>query len=479
MTAGGSVGAGIASYLPRQTWRPDIARIYLKVEVRDRELEGRLLLAMVAAERGHEVLVGNLRTLLNHRHWLSPGVFHDKSLSPAARKVTLHKGLAAAGFLVSSQDEEHGLLSRDYAAFAARRFSEETLASATTVLNWGPYDASGLADAFPEARVKMFETSSPRADLWRSEFDGMFGAFPLAPEVHERPFVLIVSNSAALGHAPFWNQARKERQRGADGEARAELAEAEARRMALQFAHLSEVIHALRVIIPSRPDLAFVVRPHHIEDPAAWGELLDLPNVLVTRRGSIGRWIRRAQAVVHTASTTALEAAASGVPSIAFTPTAHRVDWISNEMGRRATDVEELGALIDASGDPVRRAEWETPDGRALLASRLGPREGRLAADRIIDVWEEHLRPEHDGPLRLRRAQVSGSLHRQAGALRRGSIRAMAHPVDAVGDRTKFPILNEEDVMQFCGGLRGALDRFHGVRVERVGPHLLRVRPSR
>lgn len=175
---------------------------------------------MVAAKRGREALVGNLRTALNHWHWWPQGVFRDKSLSPAARKATLHKGLADAGFLVSDQDAEYGLLSRDYGAFAARR-SNQTLATVTTVLNSVPYDASGLAGAHPEARGKSFKTGSPSADLWRSEFDEMFGTLPLAPEVHERPFVLTVSNSAVLGHAPFWNRTPKEHERGADGETRA------------------------------------------------------------------------------------------------------------------------------------------------------------------------------------------------------------------------------------------------------------------
>lgn len=478
----GSVGAGctVPTFrAPEPAWRTAIARIYLKVEVRDRELEGRLLLALVAAERGHEILVGNLRSMLTHRHWLPPGVFHDKSLSPAGRKIALHERLDSAGFLVSSQDEEHGLLSRDYAPFAARRFSEATLASARTVFNWGPFDAAGLANAYPSARDRMFETGSPRADLWRPEFDGLYQNLPLGLDLPERPFVLIVSNSAALGHSPFWNQARKERQRGADSDARASLAESEARRMALQFAHLAEVIHALRIIVPARPDLTFVVRPHHIEDASAWGELLDLPNVLVTRGGGIGRWIRRARVVVHTASTTALEAAAAGVPSIAFTPTAHRVDWISNEIGRRATTVGELASMIDASGDPSTREAWETPHAQGLLASRLGVQNGRLAADRIVDVWEEHLTSAHVGSLPLRRSQFLASAHRQAGVLRRGQFRIAPHPVEVIGDGTKFPRLSAPDVAQFCDGLRGALDRFRDVDVETVGPRLLRVRGSR
>lgn len=223
--------------------------------------------------------------------------------------------------------------------------------------------------------------------------------------------------------------------------------------MALQFAHLSEVIQSLHVIVPRRPGLVLAVRPHYIKDPAAWGEL--------------------------PVSTAAL-AAESGIPSVAFTPAAPRVAWILNDMGRRATDVDKLGALIDASSDPALRAEWETPDGRALLASGLGPRDGSARSG-----------PHHRRP---RRAPRSGARRTPAattgtsdqfstppgcGALRRGDSWAMPKPADAVRDRTKFPILSEADVIPFCGGLRGALDRFHRIRVERTGPHLVRVRASR
>ena len=62
--------------------------IYIKVEVKLRELESRLLLAMAAAEKGHEVLLGsNLLTLDLVKKILKPGIIFEKSIVPSERRI--------------------------------------------------------------------------------------------------------------------------------------------------------------------------------------------------------------------------------------------------------------------------------------------------------------------------------------------------------------------------------------------------------
>ena len=58
--------------------------IYIQVEVSSRELDGKLLLAVLAAAKGHQVIVSNGREIMDglKKKVLPPGVFHTKSLSP-------------------------------------------------------------------------------------------------------------------------------------------------------------------------------------------------------------------------------------------------------------------------------------------------------------------------------------------------------------------------------------------------------------
>ena len=57
--------------------------IYIHVESLSRELDSKLLLAILAATRGHHVLVSNLGGITRgiSSGILSPGIFHTKSLT--------------------------------------------------------------------------------------------------------------------------------------------------------------------------------------------------------------------------------------------------------------------------------------------------------------------------------------------------------------------------------------------------------------
>lgn len=55
--------------------------IYISIELSARELDGRLLLAVIAASKGHTVLVGDKSLLFRGARSgaLAPGVFHKKA----------------------------------------------------------------------------------------------------------------------------------------------------------------------------------------------------------------------------------------------------------------------------------------------------------------------------------------------------------------------------------------------------------------
>ena len=63
--------------------------IYIKIEVKRRELEPRLLLAMAAAERGHQVLLGasNLKLDLVKQKKLKPGIIFENSIAPSKKRI--------------------------------------------------------------------------------------------------------------------------------------------------------------------------------------------------------------------------------------------------------------------------------------------------------------------------------------------------------------------------------------------------------
>jgi len=94
--------------------------IYIKIEVKNRELEARLLLALAAAERGHVVLLGPKSLTIDSvmKDQLNPGIIHDKSITPGKPRIRELQLYKEKGFLFTSIDEEGGIINKDYTSFA-------------------------------------------------------------------------------------------------------------------------------------------------------------------------------------------------------------------------------------------------------------------------------------------------------------------------------------------------------------------------
>ena len=122
--------------------------IYIYVEIASRELDSKLLLATLAASRGHHVLVSDLSSIIEgvKAKVLSPGIFHDKSLTPTKNKISVHKLMKNNGSIITSIDEENNLINHGYEKFAKNRFSDLTLNDAEAVFGWGLEDYKTLEE---------------------------------------------------------------------------------------------------------------------------------------------------------------------------------------------------------------------------------------------------------------------------------------------------------------------------------------------
>ena len=98
--------------------------IYLLVEISTRELVSKLLLGTLAAARGHNVIISSIGAIKGglRKGVLPPGIFLDKSLTPTLGSFTTHKEIVNNNILISSLDEESGILDHGYENFAKNRY---------------------------------------------------------------------------------------------------------------------------------------------------------------------------------------------------------------------------------------------------------------------------------------------------------------------------------------------------------------------
>jgi surface carbohydrate biosynthesis protein len=368
--------------------------IYIPIEVKVRELEGRTLLALAAAERGHQVILGSKKeTLLSAVNGeLPPGIVHMKSLTPSEQMLDQLTKMQSFGHLVTSQDEESGLLDESYEKFAKIRYSEESINLASGVFGWGEHDVECLQKIYPSQSKKILATGSPRVDFWRTDFENYFHKDSKLEQWKDKPYLLVVSNFGSVIRAnKIWNVMARLREAGYfDRDPEMELFEYEYSGYMLQL--IGHFVKMIRKVAETYPDVNILIRPHPVEAEDAWDKMVgSYPNVHVFRDGTISSWIRGATGIIHNGCTSALEAAVSGVPRIAYRPIPSPFEReIPNQLSREAFTMDELLEKVDhLLNQNSSRAEIQhDKEADQKLRERLVNVNGALAADRIVDYWE-------------------------------------------------------------------------------------------
>ena len=126
--------------------------IYISLEVAARELDSKLLLAVLAASKGHEVVVSGFGEILNalKTKTLKPGIVHTKSLTPSKKKIEKHQAVIDTGSKITSIDEESGIDEISYDQVAKDRYSDLTIGQSSAVFGWGDEDVYTLKRIYPK-----------------------------------------------------------------------------------------------------------------------------------------------------------------------------------------------------------------------------------------------------------------------------------------------------------------------------------------
>ena len=472
--------------------------IYIPIEVKVRELEGRTLLALAAAERGHQVILGSKKeTLLSAVNGdLPPGIVHMKSLTPSEQMLEQLEKMQSLGHFITSQDEESGLLDESYEKFAKIRYSAESINLASGVFGWGEHDVDCLHKVYPTQSKKIIATGSPRVDFWRTDFGEYFHKDTKIEQWKEKPYLLVVSNfGSVIRSNKIWNVMARLREAGYfDRDSEMELFEYEYSGYMLQL--IGHFVKMVRKVAETYPDVNILIRPHPVEAEDAWDKMIGpYPNVHVFRDGTISSWIRGATAIVHNGCTSALEAAVSGVPRIAYRPIPSPFEReIPNQLSREAFTMDELLEKIDhVLHHTSSKAEIQhDKDADKKLRERLVNVSGALAADRIVDFWEEigrsnqlvtssienFIRPSdketvkaHRNPSLLRKIRsIASNFKHLLTDSGNDSVNSAPIRVDGqlLDNSFKFNTYTHSEFDQILNKLQFTLDRFHNIEYKRI-----------
>ena len=367
--------------------------IYIHVEIESRELDSKLLLAILAASRGHQVIVSDQESIIKGlvRKFLFPGIFHTKSLTPGKLKIEKHKRITSTGCKITSIDEEGGLVDYKYDKFAKLRYSTQTLRQASAVFTWGPNDYGSLKKIYPNSSNKIHMTGSPRADLWQPFF---YEYWKTNKKNQKKPYLLVSSNFMSGMHIKSLYERMKQFEVGGYLKRDPELLKVMWPRESEKCKLIALFIDAIKYLSSkNRKKYKIILRPHPTENTNLWKIFLNgVPNVEIIKDDSISYWVNNSFAVMHHCCTTAFEGILARKPVISYVPfNPKHTKKLPSNISLKVKSLKKLSKTINTifSQSKLINQRNRNKSFPKIVRNKIYIDKKELAAGKIINEWEK------------------------------------------------------------------------------------------
>ena len=402
--------------------------LLIPVENQVRELDPKLLLACVAAERGFSSVIGSRREMEFNIDAFPRSIYLSKSMT--IRSLLFFRVAKKFGHEILSWDEE-ALVHLPAETYFSRRLDSKAIRYVSHLFAWGA-DNKELWRQYPDLpdNTPIHITGNPRSDMLRRELQSFY--LDDVRQLREKygDFILINTNfNHVNAYGPDMNLFKPVKRSGQEpvfGRA--------ARGMSREYAeglrdHKQAVFERFQQLIPELekaiPDTNIVVRPHPTENHDVYKTIAsECERVSVTNEGNVVPWLMATKAVIHNGCTTGVEAYMMGVPAISYRAVVNEYyDYgfyvLPNKISHECFDHKQVTDLLKK----VLKGEAGAADGddrRALIKHYLAAQDGPLACERMIDVIQtitEKWVPDDLMPVkkRLERWALTRGLHMAKG----------------------------------------------------------------
>ena len=362
--------------------------VYILTEITKRELDSNLLLSILAAEENGEVLISNMSNLeyLNKKKLLKSGILHTKSLVHDKRKQDFHLSLVKNNILITSLDEENGLVKKNLKNFAERRFSEEALKLADKVFCWGRDDLEMLKKKYAEYEEKFILSGAPRTDMWSKKF---ISYWKDENETKETKDTVLISTNFGLVNGQYTMEEILKREKKAGYFDRCK----ESKNEMLQIYENSKLLivafeKLINFLSKEFPNIEFHVRPHPREKISTWKKMIkERSNVNISNEGNINSNLCKAKILLHNNCTTAFQASMYELPIISYSPLEDETDneSIANHLGTILKTEVEVKKYIE---EIIDKKEIIPKNRKKILERKLYIPKDVLCTKNIINTWK-------------------------------------------------------------------------------------------
>jgi surface carbohydrate biosynthesis protein len=398
------------------------ALLLIPVENQVRELDPKLLLACIAAQRGFSSVIGSRREMEFNIDLFPQSIYLSKSMT--IRSLLFFRVARRFGVKIVTWDEE-ALVHLPPETYFSRRLDPRAIKYVSHLFAWGE-DNAALWLQYPHLPdgIPIHVTGNPRSDMLRPELRPFYQKE--VEEFQERygDFILINTNfNHVNAFGPDMNLFKPTKNSGQ----KAKFGRA-ARGMSREYAeglrdHKQDVFQDFQRIIPqleeSFPENAIVVRPHPTENHAVYQKIADkCQRVYVTNEGNVVPWLMATRAVIHNGCTTGVEAYVTGTPAISYRASINETYdngfyRLPNLMSHQCFTFKELRDVLRK----ILKGEIGAADGdqrKHLIDYHLAGKTGPLACERMMDVIDkisEHMSVKKSISNRTRPRMLTHGLH--------------------------------------------------------------------
>lgn len=382
--------------------------LYLGLEIKQRELESRLAIALHALNLGFPVIFGQQWAIFNNADSLPPGVILFKTVnSIQASGMAL---FVKHGHLVAATDEEVLVCFEDACFFEV--FSPLAAENCHLFFAQSQIHKNAIARRFPQLAPRTAVVGNSRMELLSPSNRGAIAAEAEALKQAHGPYILFNTNYGQINS--IWtdmNQVKAIAARAGllNTDDPASVAEYQ-KKLEWELVNRAEIVEVIRWTLENMTEHQVVLRPHPGERPEYWQDLFGAhPRFKLVARSSPHPWIMGAELLIHTTCTTGLEAALLGKPDLNVVPIPHPTfDYITNYVNPVVKNWRDAATAI---GSYLREGSGLIAESRETYAAALdqyfpGHRDGdtsRQIATNLLELARANGKtPRPDLPLTFR-----------------------------------------------------------------------------
>ncbi len=450
--------------------------LIIPVENQVRELDAKLLLAAMAAERGFSVILGSRAYVHFIAGTIPSGIYIAKSMR--AISTSMFRILRSLGHAIVAWEEE-ALVHPPDEIFYGLRMSPETVSKVSHLFCWGD-EYRDLVSRYPHLteQTKLHVSGNPRGDMLRPELRKFFDEAVLSLRKTYGDYILLNTNFSDVNpYIPSIGLFSSGSTDGKLGQAGKGMTVCFAtglyshkKRLLLEF---EDLVGKLANAFPYQN---IIVRPHPSESMDFYEHLSDAyRNVHVINTGNVIPWLLASKALVHNGCTTAVEASVMNIPTFSYMPVKSQLydyefqglpNWLSCECGSSQELIKQIREVLRG------RDCWSLgTEQKILLDYYLAATDGPLASERILDVLQStRLDSCTDNTTR-----ILAVIRSQVKALLTKAYMNFPGPNRLDYHDHRFPEISSNEIQLKIDVLGKTLNRFGSVKVKPHSPHIFHI----